>query len=140
MDNPQPWWRTWPVAEVAAAILPVFSDRPALKEEAAVGRILSWCQTGSRGPNWKSLGISLGIGNDDWFENPDVCAIAEALQVLERAGLLRRALRTRKTVGQLPGYVMEAYFYVGVTRLGWHALQTNTVREHLGLSGTPPTT
>lgn len=28
----------------------------------------------------------------------------------------------------------------GLTRLGMHALQTDTVRRHLGLSGTPPTT
>jgi hypothetical protein len=29
--------------------------------------------------------------------------------------------------------------YWGLTRLGMYALQTNTVREHLGLSDAPPT-
>jgi hypothetical protein len=27
---------------------------------------------------------------------------------------------------------------VGLSRLGWHTLQTNTVRRHLGLSDTQP--
>ena len=29
--------------------------------------------------------------------------------------------------------------YIGLTRLGMHALQTNTVRQHLGLSDATPT-
>jgi hypothetical protein len=28
MNNPQPWWLTWPVAEVAATILPLFPVLP----------------------------------------------------------------------------------------------------------------
>ena len=55
----------------------------------------------------------------DAFEKPDVHAVAEAIQVLERACLLMRA----------PG----EYAYIGLTRLGQHAFSTNTVRPHLGI-------
>jgi hypothetical protein len=33
MTSNQPWWLTWPIAEVAAAILPLF-PYPASAEEA----------------------------------------------------------------------------------------------------------
>jgi hypothetical protein len=59
------------------------------------------------------------------FDDPDCAAIAEALQVLEHAGLLMER--------------SGEYTFVGLTRLGRHALQTNTVRQHLGLSDAPPT-
>ena len=35
MTSNQPWWLTWPVAEVAAAILLLFSNSAAIKEETA---------------------------------------------------------------------------------------------------------
>jgi hypothetical protein len=65
---------------------------------------------------------------DSWktFEDPDLCAIAEAMQVLEHASLLRELADGEQG-------------FVGLTRLGMQALQTNTVRQHLGLSDTPPT-
>jgi hypothetical protein len=55
------------------------------------------------------------------FKDPDVRAVAEAIQVLEHASLLMRAAEN-----------------VGLTRLGMHALQTNTARQHLGLGDAPP--
>lgn len=60
------------------------------------------------------------------FENPDVRAVAEAMQVLECSRLLMRS----------PG----EHAHVGLTRLGIHALQTHTVRQHLGLGESPPPT
>jgi hypothetical protein len=50
------------------------------------------------------------------------------MQLLERAGLLMKAL----SINTSPS------FYVGLTRLGWQALQTDTVRQHLGLSEAAP--
>ena len=46
-------------------------------------------------------------------------AVAEAIQVLERACLLMRS--------------HGEYSYIGLTRLGQYALSTNTVRQHLGI-------
>jgi hypothetical protein len=56
------------------------------------------------------------------FEDPDIRAVAEAVRLLERVGLLMRALRTHQ------GGDMSVFscFYVGLARFGWHALQTNT--------------
>jgi hypothetical protein len=62
----------------------------------------------------------------DPFGDPDLRAITEATQVLEQARLLMRTFKDDS--------------YIGLTRLGMHALQTNTVRQHLGLGDTPPTT
>jgi hypothetical protein len=62
-------------------------------------------------------------------------AVAEAMQVLEHAGLLLRSSRIIRSGGSTFGGS-----WVGLTRLGGHALQTNTVRQHLGLSDIPPTT
>jgi hypothetical protein len=59
------------------------------------------------------------------FDDPDCGAIAEAIQVLEHAGLLM------ERGGE--------YNYVGLTRLGTYALETKTVRQHLGLGDAPPT-
>lgn len=48
-----------------------------------------------------------------WFENPDTRVAAEAIQVLDHAGLLMR-INPTSTSGS----------YIGLTRLGMHALQT----------------
>jgi hypothetical protein len=92
MNNPQPWWLTGPVAEVAAAFLPLFSDSPAMREEAAMARILSWCGAVPYRPKWKLLRI-----NDRRFEDPDARAIAEAIHALDRPGLLMRTIETAIT-------------------------------------------
>jgi hypothetical protein len=120
MISDQPWWLTRPVAEVAAAILPLFSSAPSQNEADAVGRIVSSLKTGK----WRApvLGRSR-------FEDPDYRAVAEAIQALEHAGLLMRVVSGHDLVSVT----------VGLTRLGWHALQTNTVRKHLGLGEAPPT-
>ena len=130
MNNPQPWWLTWPVAEVAAAILPYFSSASHVEEDRAMNDIISWWKTGQYRQDF--LRATAGWISSDAntrFQNPDVCATAEAMQILEHAGLLRRAI-----VGQDYTDVV-----VGLTRLGHHALQSNTVRQHLGLSDAPPT-
>jgi hypothetical protein len=127
MNNPQPWWLTWPVAEVAATILPLFSYpqlSPRTDEDLAIYNIVAWYKTGQ----WAEPKFSRDIR--DPFNDPDSRAIAEAIQVLEHTRLLmRRVSGTDQTI-----------CYVGLTRLGMHALQTNTVRQHLGLDDTPPTT
>jgi hypothetical protein len=122
MNNLQPWWLMWPVAEVAAAILPLFSYSPCVDEEAAIENIVSWCETGS----YRKAKVFLIVRDKKQFEDPDIRAIAEAIQVLEHAALLMR------TVDGV------AHVVVGLTRLGVHALQTNTVRQHLGLGDAPP--
>jgi hypothetical protein len=127
MNNPQPWWLTWPVTEVAAAILPFFSSSPSQNEKHAMGSIVS---------GWKTGEYRAPVFRRSRFDDPDYRAVAEAIQVLERAGLLMRALYTRHRVGS--GDIFSSGFDVGLTRLGWHALQTNTVRQHLGLGGVPP--
>jgi hypothetical protein len=66
-------------------------------------------------------------GNFDQFTDPDCGVVAEAIQALEHAGLLMRAVSGD-----------TAEFDVGLTRLGRRALATDTVRQHLGLSDTPP--
>jgi hypothetical protein len=137
MTSNQPCWLTMPPAEVAAAILPLFSDSPAMREEAAMARILSWCGAVPYRPKWKFLRI-----NDRRFEDPDARAIAEAIHALDRAGLLMRTIETaithERAAGGLAGE-MRNYVIVGLTRLGWHALQTNTVRQYLGLGDAAPT-
>jgi hypothetical protein len=119
MNEPQPWWLTWPVAEVAAAILPLFSQSASQDEKSARGAIVNWCKTGS----YKATAYG---SNTDPFKDPDHYAVTEAMQVLEHAGLV--------VYGNYRDFT-----YVGLTRLGKHALQTNTVRQHLGLSDAPPT-
>jgi hypothetical protein len=66
-------------------------------------------------------------GTFDQFTDPDCGAVAEAIQALEHAGLLMRAVSGD-----------YAEFDVGLTRLGKHALANDTVRTHLGLSDAPP--
>jgi hypothetical protein len=119
MTNPQPWWLTWAVAEVAAAILPLFCHSESQRDKNARACIVNWCKTGSYQSTVRGL-------NTDPFTDPDHRAINEGMQVLEYGGLLMRYHDTDKC-------------FVGLTRLGVHALQTNTVRQHLGLSDTPPT-
>jgi hypothetical protein len=122
MTSDQPWWLAWPPAEVAATILPLFSYETYIDELKAINNILSWCQTGSFGKKAGSGGYTAR------FTDPDGRAITEAIQVLENSALLMRTIdRTDMT-----------NFVVGLTRLGMHALQTNTVRQHLGLSDAPP--
>jgi hypothetical protein len=120
MTSNQPWWLTMPPAEVAATILPLFASSKSASAGGTLKAIVKWCKTGDYRP---PFGFS--SSNDSLpFKDPDNGAIAEAMQVLERAGLLM------KTWGE--------YTDVGLTRLGWHAVQTNTVRQHLGLGDTPP--
>ena len=123
MNNPQSaWWVTWPVAEVAVAILPLFSYPSSQKEHSALPCIVSWCKTGQyRKPP--------GFRDKSRFEGPDTRAVAEAIQALERAGLIMRVV----SGGDF------AAVEVGMTRLGRDALATNSVRRHLGLRDTPPT-
>jgi hypothetical protein len=128
MNNPQPWWLTWPPAEVAATILPYFSSRPYVEERDAMVDLLSWWRTGSY-PKKSKIGW---FTIQEKFTDPDARAVAEAMQVLEHAGLLLRHVRGGSTPP--PGSDF------GLTRLGMHALETNTVRQHLGLSDTPPPT
>jgi len=124
MNSPQPWWLTWPVAEVAAAILPLFSSATHEGEGSALKAVASWFTTGS----YRLPFVSAYQPGKPYFENPDIRAAAEAIQVLEHAGLIMRIAPAS-----------EMGTYIGLTRRGYHALQTNTVRQHLGLSETPPT-
>jgi hypothetical protein len=124
MNNPEPWWLTWPVAEVAAAILPFLSSTPCQNERVAIASIISWWKTGEY------------QGKVDYtrpirFTDPDTRAVAEAIQVLERAGLVMRDL-------VLKAANPSVRFEIGLTRLGVHAIETNTVRENLGLGDAPP--
>ena len=123
MNNPQPWWLMWPVAEVAAAILPLFSSASNIGEGSALKAVASWLTTGSY-----RLPVLIRSTGATWFESPDTRVVAEAIQVLEHAALLMRINPTS-----------ESGNYIGLTRLGWQALQNNTVRQHLGLSDSPPT-
>ncbi|ORW40746.1 hypothetical protein AWB90_22755 [Mycobacterium paraense] len=122
MNNPQPWWLTWPPAEVAGAILPLFSSAPYVYEFTMIEAIVGWCRTGQY--HQPAGGYTSG---DELrkFGNPDSRAVAEAIQVLEHAGLLMDSAGGDRVA-------------VGLTRLGQHALQTNTVRQHLGLGDLPP--
>jgi hypothetical protein len=121
VNDPQPWWLTWPVAEVAAAILPLFAAAPYLGEETGMKGIVAWFKTGTyRAPSMYRQQAR------PRFEDPDIRAVAEAIQVLEHALLLMRADQG------------DHESVLGLTRLGRHALQTNTVRQHLGLGDGPP--
>jgi hypothetical protein len=127
MNKPQPWWLTWPIAEVAATILAPLSHK-VREEYDAMETIVNWFRTGVfRAPPPKPF--RAGIWGSRVLEDPDFRAAAEAMQVLERAGLLIRVLQVSDS----------SSFLVGITRLGMHADQTNTVREHLGLPAHAPT-
>ena len=116
MTSDQPWWLSMSPAEVAARILPWFTSRKGTTEEVVMKDIATWLKTGK-----DSLG-GFREHNDKAFKDPDMRAVAEAIQILEHASLL-----------------MQVHGNVGLTRLGMHALQTNTVRQHLGLGEAPPT-
>ena len=123
MNNPQPGWlTTWPVAEVAAAILPLFSYPASQKEASAIASIISWSKTGE----YKK---PLGFRDKSRFEDPDYRAVAEAMHALDRAGLIMQVV----SGGDFTSVE------VGMTRLGRDALATNSVRRHLGLGDTRPT-
>jgi hypothetical protein len=129
MTSSQPWWLTWPVPEVAASILSYFSHFPHLSDRRAIKDIVSLWRTGSYPDRRSVLGLQFveAAGDFDEFTDPDCGAVAEAIQALEHAGLLMRAVSGD-----------YANFDVGLTRLGRHALATDTVRQHLGLSDAPP--
>ena len=116
MNEPQPWWLTWPVAEVAATILPWFAANPPDFEGFVINHIVDWMQ----GAQSKSIGYR----SAEQFTDPDVGAVAEAIQILEHSRLLMRSPGERG--------------HIGLTRLGRHVLATNAARQHLGLSDTPP--
>jgi hypothetical protein len=116
-------WLAMPPAELAAVILPWFVSGTPEDEGFTTKKIVNWLTTGSDSPR--------GLLGYTWhpreaFANPDVHAVVEAIQVLEHACLLVRSAGSDHT-------------YIGLTRLGRHALQSNTVRQHLGLSDAPPT-
>jgi hypothetical protein len=122
MTSNQPWWLTWPVEEVAATILPLFSYSAHRAYRDAMNSAVNWCKTGSNSAKGH-LGKS---GLSAPFDDPDFRAVAEAIQALEHAGLLMRTFASESSE-------------IGLTRRGIDALQTNTVRQHLGLSDAPPT-
>lgn len=101
--------------------MPLFSYSPHIEERAAMSRIVSWFRTG--GLTGSTFPTRWRGGFCAEFDDPDYRAAAEAMQVLESTRLLLRALKVSE----------YSEFKVGLTRLGWNALQTNTVREHLGL-------
>ncbi|OBK52829.1 hypothetical protein [Mycobacterium sp. 1081908.1] len=117
MNDPRPWWLTWQVAEVAAAILPWFGANPPEYEGFVMRQIVQWIQGAKNRP--------VMYKPTDPFTDPDIGAVAEAIQVLEHAGLLMRSPGERG--------------HVGLTRRGKHALETRTVRRHLGLEAAAPT-
>jgi hypothetical protein len=119
MTSNQPWWLTLPVEEVAATILQCFSRRTHESERDATKAIVSWFRTGSYSA-YRSNPSAVDI-----YKDPDYQAVAEAIQALEHAGLLIKTVTQNSTL-------------IGLTRRGMHALQTNTVRQHLGLSDAPP--
>jgi hypothetical protein len=125
MTSNQPWWLTWAPEEVAATILPLFAypQLSPASETLSIYNIAQWCKTGT-------LEHKLVYKRGDPFMDPDSRAIAEAVQVLEHARLLMRCI-----FGE--GWSVSS---IGLTRLGWHAVQTNTVRQHLGLGAAPPAT
>ena len=128
MNNPQPWWLTWPVVEVAATIFPLFSHlefSPCRDEDLVLYDIVAWCRTG-RLPESK---LFRALPGKKRFTDPDFRAINEAIQVLEHARLIVQYVSG--------GDVTSCY--LGLTRQGTHVLATNTVRQHLGLRDATPT-
>ena len=120
MTSNEPWWLTMPLEELAATILPLFPS--SFTAEGTVMRgIMSWTgQYREPGPLPPSL---------QWANR---IALSEAIQVLEHARLVIRFLYCSANSRQV-------WFNIGLTRLGFHVLQTTTVRRHLGLGDAPPT-
>jgi len=117
MTSNQPCWLTMPPAELAAVILPLFPS-PRQAERWVTASIVNWFKTGE-----------YCVHRFPRPDDPDCVVIEEAIQVLEHALLVIRHLAAGDS----------ASFQIGLTRLGVHAVQTNTVRQHLGLSDEPPT-
>jgi hypothetical protein len=115
--NPNQAWIDLPPAELAALILPWFGSRQPSEQWTIQREVVAWL-TGSKPRIAFAVQTAL-----EPFANPHVRAVAEAIQALEHRGLLMRSIVVDDN-------------YVGITRLGMHALQTNTVREHLGLGPT----
>src|ERR1700759_2813784 len=109
----QQWWRTVPPAELAARILPLFTAFSHEAGLAVIQGVVTWCETGTyKTPRVASANLRR------FFEDPDRRAVSEAIQVLEHAGLITR--------------IVDNASYVGLTRLGQQALETNAVGRHLG--------
>jgi hypothetical protein len=121
MNSPAPWWFTMSSEEVAATILPLFSApefSPCRDEDRVLEDVVAWCRTGQFAES-KFFRIGVGMRR---FTDPDVRAINEAIQVLEQARLIVRYISAGDTTT----------CYLGLTRRGMHALQSNTVRQLLG--------
>jgi hypothetical protein len=119
----------------------MFSSQP-YEEHTTISNIVKWCKTGSYGRQGP-IGLILRTGLEP-FEDPDMRAIAEAIQVLEHAALVMRSPRPGGRGWGLRGgghdvAATSGSNYIGLTRLGMHVLQTNTVRQHLGLGDATPT-
>jgi hypothetical protein len=112
MTSNQPWWLTMPPVELAAVILPLFPS-PRQAEGWVTASIANWFTTGE-----------YCVHRYPRPDDPDCVVIEEAIQVLEHALLVIRHL----DVGDYSS------FQIGLTRLGAHAVATNTVRQHLGLN------
>jgi hypothetical protein len=111
------WWEEQPVAEIAAAILPLFSPS-ATSEPHAVKAIVGWLRTGTY-----TVPVAAGGGRQlkAMFDDPDYRSVAEAIQALEHAALVLRVIDT------------NGGSHLGLTRRGSEALATGTVRSHLGM-------
>jgi len=82
MNNPQPWWRSWPPTEMAATILPLLQRSAFQPEPLAIDGVLAWCHTGSHEKPMNLQFVTDGRANPyKQFEDPDACGIAEAIQL-----------------------------------------------------------
>ncbi|OBC00433.1 hypothetical protein A5784_20650 [Mycobacterium sp. 852013-50091_SCH5140682] len=122
MTGSSPWWIAIAPEELAATILPLFSYphmSPHVHEGFAIFNIAGWCRTGL----WAEPKFIYRQGNP--YTDPDLRPIAEAIQVLEQSRLLMRFVAGDSTTISVP--------VLGLTRRGMYALESNTVRPHLGL-------
>ena len=122
-----------PPAEVAAKILPYFSSANLAPEEPTVRDIADWMS------QRKSNGLFLPLKD----YRPEDFAVIEAIQLLEHRCLIVRVFKetpTGKSATFRLAFGRPVRSSLALTRLGRHALQTNTVRQHLGLNDTPPRT
>jgi hypothetical protein len=124
MTGSPPWWISISPEELAATILPLFSYpqlSPHVYEGFAIYNIAVWCRTG----RWAEPKFIYRQGNP--YTDPDLRPIAEAIQVLEQHRLLMRFVAGDSATVSVP--------VLGLTRRGMHALEANTVRQHIGLRG-----
>jgi hypothetical protein len=124
MTNAQPWWLTMSPEELAVHVLPFLSTAPYCNETMAMRDIVSYWWTGAPAGPPKMFSV---INSHDRSQNPDIRAVAEAVQVLEHARLIMRLVSGDYSDND-----------IGLTRLGMHALSTNTVRQHVGLGDPEP--